>query len=110
MNKQELSKIQVNNDGQMQMQQGQQQFLLAQQKQELDSKERIKEMEVNADIVKTREKIQAEKEMNLISNQTKMGVADTTAHSKEVSTDIAGQHQQVKAHIVNEKKEASLSN
>jgi len=105
--KQELAKIQTNNQGQTQMQQSQQQFDLAKLQQELQSKERIKEMEVNGEIVINRENNATQLQMNINTNQAKIAVSQDTGDAKITSSAVAGELAKEKQKIANEKKETS---
>lgn len=107
ISQQELAKIQTNNEGQLAQQKAQQQFLLQQQMNELQSKEAMKQMEVEGELNKVRENNAAQIQMNQATNESRVAAAHDTGTSKIISTDLAGQHASQKQQIANEKETAT---
>jgi len=107
LQKNELQKIQMNNQGQMETTQLAAQ-LTAQQKQ-MDYDFELKKLQIEAqkEITVTQIKTESQERIALGNNQAKLGVADTTGQAKILSTDIAGQHEQIKESMRAEKKETA---
>ena len=103
MQQQELSKIQVNNQGQMQMQQQNAQAVQMQMEAEFAHKERMKQIEAQTELTKEQMRNESQERMNFATNNAKVMVAEDTANAKVLSTDIAGQHGQIKQNIANSK-------
>jgi hypothetical protein len=103
----ELEKIQMNNQGQMETTQLAAQ--LASQQKQMDYEFELKkiEMEIQKEIAITQMKVESQERIAMGQNQAKIIVSQDTAEGKVVSTDVAGQHQQVKQQIANQKKETA---
>ena len=107
INQQELSKIQVNNQGQMQMLQMNAQVEQAKLEAELGSKERIKQMEIQGELMREKMRNESQERMNHSTNTAKVMVGEDTGTSKIISTDLAGQHAAHKQAIANSKPTSS---
>ena len=105
MQKNELQKIQMNNQGQMQTTQLAAQ--LASQQKQMDYDQELKKLEIEAqkEITIAQMKIESQERITMNQSEAKLGVADLTGKAKVVSTEVAGQHQQVKQIIANNKPE-----
>ncbi len=105
--KNELQKIQANNQGQMQTA-AQVAQLTAQQKQ-MDYEHELNKLQIESqkEIAITQIKVESQERIALGQNQAKLGVAEETGRAKIVSTEVAGVHQQLKQQIANAKKETS---
>ncbi len=86
-------------EGAQQQIQMQYQFELSKDKQKLD-----------AELMIELEKIASAERIALQTNQTKLAVAVDTGDAKIQAADIAGQHQQVKQSIANDKPQAPSKN
>jgi len=103
MQKQKMAEIQATNDGNAQAAQIAQQAAAQALQMELQAKIKMQQDLLTAEMEKTRMKIESDERIAMAANQTKVSVAQETADAKVVSTDIAGQHQQVKQTIANAK-------
>lgn len=89
MQQNEMAKITANNQGAQQAAQIGQQMALQQTQMELASKEKIKMMELQAELEKTRLNNESEERRAREANLTKIEVADTTAQGKVVTQHVA---------------------
>lgn len=105
--KNELAKIQTNNQGQMQMQEMAQQAAMQQLQMQYQHEQQIEQLRIEGELRKEQMRNDSQERMAMLNANAKLQVADVTGQSKILSTDIAGQHQQVKENIKNEKAEKS---
>lgn len=107
--KAELQKIQLNNQGSQEAA-----MLAAQMKQQenqllYEHEQNMERIIAEKEIAITTIKIQSAERIAMGQNEAKVMVAQDTAQGKVVSTDIAGQHSQVKQQIANEKQKETAT-
>ena len=106
--KNQLQIVQANNEGSQQAAALAAQMTAAQKQMDYDHELRKLEIETQKEVAITQMKIESQERIAMGQNQAKIIVAQDTAEGKVVSTDIAGQHSQVKQQIANQKKETAL--
>jgi len=105
LNKQKMAEIQAQNEGTQQAAMIAQQGAMQQKQMEYQFELQKEQMRIQGELEKEKIRGQFQYEISTQSNQTKIAVAQETADGKVIATDLAGQHQQQKAIISNEKKE-----
>lgn len=101
--KNELQKIQLNNQGSQEAAMVAAQLTSQQKQMDYDFELKKLEIESQKEVAITQMKIESQERIAMGQNQAKIIVAQDTAEGKVVSTDIAGQHSQVKQQIANAK-------
>lgn len=101
----ELQKIQINNQGQKETTVLAAQLADASKQKEYEFELKKLEIEANKEIAITKLKTDSQERIAMGNNEAKLGVADATGAAKVISTEVAGQHQQAKQLLQNEKKE-----
>jgi len=107
LNQQKMAEIQAQNQGTQQAamiaQQGAQQQIQMQNQFELQKKQ----MELQADLAKEQMRIASAERIALQTNQTKIIVSNDQSDAKVESTDLQGQHNQIKQQLANQKPTSS---
>jgi len=107
MNQQKMAEIQAQNKGAQQAAQIAQEGALQQKQMDYQFELQKKRMELDAEKEIKLAQIQSAERQNLMTNQAKIVVAQETGDAKIISTDIAGQHQQIKQSISNDKPQST---
>lgn len=107
MNQQKMAEIQAQNKGAQQAAQIAQEGALQQKQMDYQFELQKKKMELDAEKEIKLAQIQSAERQNLMTNQAKIVVAQETGDAKITSTDIAGQHQQIKQSISNDKPQST---
>jgi len=107
MNQQKMAEIQAQNKGAQQAAQIAQEGALQQKQMDYQFELQKKRMELDAEKEIKLAQIQSAERQNLMTNQAKIVVAQETGDAKITSTDIAGQHQQIKQSISNDKPQST---
>lgn len=108
MQKNELQKIQLNNQGSQEAAMVSAQLVSQQKQMDYDFELKKLEMEAQKEIAITKMKIDSQERIALNNDMAKLGVADVTAEAKKISTDIAASGSLMKQHIANQKETASV--
>jgi len=103
LQQQKMAEINAQNQGTQQAALISQQGAIAQQKQIQEFELKKQQQELQADIIKTKMKIESEERIALASNQTKIIVSNDQSEAKIEATDIQGQHSQIKQQLQNQK-------
>lgn len=104
----QLQQIQANNQGQQQSAVVSAQLAMQQKQQDYQHAIDMENIIAQKEIAIAKIKTDSQERIALSQSQAKVMVGDTTAHAKIASTDIAGQHQQAKQLLANEKESASV--
>lgn len=107
MQKNEMAKIKLNNDGSKEAAIVAAGLTKEQKQLEFAHEQAMAKIEADKEVAMLMEKLASQERIALHQDQTKMAVADTTGTAKIVSTDLAGQHEQVKESMRAEKKETA---
>lgn len=107
MNQQKMAEIQAQNQGTQQAAQIAQQGAIAQKQMDYEFELKKEQQRIEADVSIKKMQIDSAERIAMASNATKVEVAKDTGDAKITSTDVAGQHQQIKQSIANEKPVAS---
>jgi len=105
----EMQKIQEQNQGTQQAAKIAQEGAIQQKRMEYQFELQKERLRISGELQKEQMRVESQERIAMASNQTKIAVAQETGDSKVVSTDIAGQHQQAKQHLANQKESVSLS-
>lgn len=103
----ELQKIQENNQGQQQTAQLSAQLQMQQLQQQYDHEQQLKEIDAQKEITIAKMKTESAERIAMNQSEAKIKVAQDTGTAKIASTELAGQHQQIKQHIANSKPETA---
>lgn len=101
----QLQLIQANNEGSQQAAQVAAQLTAQQKLMDYTHEEEMEKIISQKEITIMQMKIESAERIALGNDMAKLGVADKTAEAKVISTDVAGQHLQVKQQIANQKQE-----
>lgn len=101
----EMAKIKLNNDGSKEAAIVAAGLTKEQKQMEFAHIQAMAKIEADKEVMLLDKKLQSQERVALHQDQTKIIVSQDTAQGKIVSTDIAGQHQQVKQQIANAKPE-----
>lgn len=101
----QLQQIQENNKGQQQTTVLAAQLERQQKNDEYAHEQQLARIEAEKEVMMLREKLASQERIEQWQDQTKIIVSDVTGQAKVKSTDVAGQHQQMKQVIANNKKE-----
>jgi hypothetical protein len=105
--KNQLQQIQANNQGQMQATKLAADLAAQQKKDEYAHIEAMAKIESDKEVAMLMEKLASQERITQNQSQAKIIVAEETAQGKVISTEIAGQHQQIKQHIANAKPQTA---
>ena len=103
----QLQTIQANNQGSQQEAQMAAQLQAQQKQMDYAHEQEMAKIEAQKEATLLQLKLDSQERVAFHQDQTKLAVSDVTGQAKVVSTEIAGQHQQVKQLIANKKETAS---
>jgi len=109
MNKNEMAKIKLNNDGAKEAAAMAAQLTQQQKMMDYQHEERMEQMRIEGEIMLKKIVTESNERIAAQTNQTKMFVSESTAEGKVLSTDVAGVHQQQKQILANEAKKEPAS-
>ena len=107
MQRNQLQQIQLNNQGSQEAAQMAAQLTMQQKQMDYDHELKKLQIEAQKEVAITQMKIESQERISMGQNQVKLAVAEETGSAKVISTEVAGQHQQVKQQIANQKKETA---